>query len=119
PRYAALDWEYGYKEAVEWWKAHRASADLTMVSGLAEYPYVFFLFYDEYPPERWIADQRIEGVEFVPTGRPTQSVLNPDEGRVLYLLRPNELQMAKPETVIHLPTGEPIWKWVSWGKRQE
>ncbi|MBN2328763.1 MAG: glycosyltransferase family 39 protein [Candidatus Omnitrophica bacterium] len=119
PRYAAMDWEYGYKEAVEWWKTHRAEADSALVSGLAEYPYVFFLFYDEYPPEQWIARQRIDGVEFVPTGRPTQSVLNPEEGRVLYLLRPDELQMAMPDAVIQLPTGEAIWKWVAWGKRRE
>ncbi len=118
PNYAAVEWEYGYREAIDWWKTHRAEADLTVVSGMAEYPYVFFLFYDRYPPDRWINDQRIENVEFVPTGKATQSVLPPEQGRVLYLLRQDEIPMAMSEKQIQIPTGEAIWKWVAWGTRQ-
>lgn len=119
PRYAAVEWEYGYREAVSWWNIHRNGADRTQVSGMAEYPYVFFLFFGQYPPERWIAERRIEGVEFVPTGQSTQSVLGPEAGRVLYLLREEEILAAFPETTIRLPSGETIWKWVAWGNKKE
>lgn len=119
PVYSAIEWEYGYRQAVDWWKANRQRADSALVSGQAEYPYVFFLFYDRYPPEKWIREQRIEGVEFVPTGQSTQSARDAGEGRVLYLLRQEEMVMAQPEIAIQLPTGEVIWKWIAWGKKRE
>jgi 4-amino-4-deoxy-L-arabinose transferase-like glycosyltransferase len=119
PKYAAVEWEYGYQDALDWYNQHHSEADKTVVSGLAEYPYVFFLFYGEYSPKQWIKHQRIENVEFYPTGKPVQSVLDKSQGRVLYLLRQEELPIAPSEHLIRLPGGQVIWKWVAWGKSKE
>lgn len=117
PIYSAVAWEYGYRDAVGWWREHRREAEKAVVSGLAEYPYIFFLFYDAYPPEKWIQEQRIDGVEFVPTGAPIQPYVQKTEHRVLYLLRAPELPSVQPEKVIHTPGGEIIWKWSAWGRK--
>ncbi len=119
PRYSAASWECGYREAIEWWQNHRDEADGTVVSGLAEYPYVFFLMVDRYPPQRWIDEQRIDGVEFMPLGSPLASSLGKVEGRYFFLARPRELQLVQPLKVIRTPGGEAIWKWVAWGQRRE
>ncbi|MFB3787913.1 MAG: glycosyltransferase family 39 protein [bacterium] len=117
PVYSAVDWEYGYRDAVGWWREHHHEAGKAVVSGLAEYPYIFFLFYDAYPPEKWIQEQKIEGVEFVPTGAPIHPYLQKTEHRVFYLLRAQELPAVQPEKVIYTPAGEIIWKWAAWGRK--
>jgi len=117
PVYSAVDWEYGYRDAVGWWRDHRHEAEKAVVSGLAEYPYIFFLFYDAYPPEKWIHEQAIEGVEFVPTGAPIQPYIQKTEHRVFYLVRAVELPSVQPEKVIYAPTGEILWKWAAWGRK--
>ena len=113
PVYSAFAWEYGYRDAVGWWRDHRARADRTVVSGIAEYPYVFFLFYGEVPPEEWIATHAIKDVDFISTGQAADAYYHRDGERDLYLLRLDELPFFQPEKVIRLPSGEPVWKWVT------
>ncbi|MEW6234469.1 MAG: phospholipid carrier-dependent glycosyltransferase [Candidatus Omnitrophota bacterium] len=117
PRYSAEYWEYGYRNVVDWWKTHHSEADGTVVTGLAEYPYIFFLFYNEYPPDRWIAEQRVEGVTFLPLGESADAHLQEREGRFLYLVRPMELNQIQPEKVVLDPYKTAHWKWTAWGKR--
>ncbi len=111
----AFAWEYGYREAIGWWKEHREGVDQTVVSGMAEYPYTFFLFYDRYPPQKWIETGRIDGVTFVPTGHPINSYLQKTGAKSLYLARPDEVSFVQPEKVIYTPGGIAIWKWIEWG----
>jgi len=115
PIYSALDWEYGYKEAVNWWDDHKEQADQTLVSGIAEYPYIFFLFYQEYPPELWMNDKNIPNVTFVPTGQPISSYLPNRSQRSWLLVRPHELPNLMPTKTISAPNGDVVWKWVAWG----
>ncbi len=115
PLYSARHWEYGYKEAVEWWKTHRYQADRTVVTGLVEYPYIFFLFYQPYPPEEWIREKSIHNVTFVPTGQPVSSHLPNRSVRSWLLVLPVELPNMMPEKTVSTPAGDVVWKWVAWG----
>ena len=118
PVYAAVDWEYGYRDAMQWWQKNKQDGDLTVVSGLAEYPQAFFLFYNHYPPEKWVKEQQIEGITFVPTGQAPDKYYVRGDRRVLFLLRPMEFPALQAEKVICLPSGEAVWKWVILNKKQ-
>lgn len=112
PVYSAADWEYGHREAVGWWRENRRGDERTVVSGIAEYPYVFFLFYGNHPPRDWIETGEIPGVTFLPTGQPAEAFAETFSGPTLLLLRPGELPFYPAEHAIDLPSGEPWWRWV-------
>ncbi len=117
PRYSAPHWEYGYREAIRWWEKNREPEGKTVVTGIAEYPYIFFLFYTQYPPQQWIEEQQVEGVTFAARGESAESAIaHTNESRLL-LVRPQEMQNLVPEKVIMGPDKISYWKWVSWGKR--
>lgn len=111
-------WEYGYKQAIEWWQTQRQPGEHTVVSGMAEYPEWFFLFYDQVPPAHWIEHHTIEGVTFIPRGYDCSPYFKESpEVKTYYLLRTTELPNYSPTKSILLPgkpggLPEPIWKWV-------
>ncbi len=109
-------WEYGYRDAITWWQEKRDDYEHTYITGLAEYPYTFFLFYDRYPPEKWIMQQNISGVTFLNRGQSMDSHYQTDKN-YLYLVRPQELTNINPEKVILSPPPDRMafWKWVKSG----
>ncbi len=109
---AAFAWEYGYRDAIDWWQDHHTDVDRTVVSGIAEYPYIFFLFYDHYPPQQWTETGQIENVLFLPTGQPVGAYNRMENETILFLARPNELPQYQPDKVILTPSRIAIWKWV-------
>lgn len=115
PEQSAPYWEYGYRETVEWLRDNAPDTPV-VVSGVAEYPYIFFLFYEKYPPDRWIVEQRIEGIHFLPTGQRIDTVYRHDGPPTLYLARPFEIPLVQPEKIIRLPNGDSIWKWAKGGR---
>lgn len=115
PVLSAPAWEYGYRDAIQW-REQNAPGARTLVSGIAEYPEVFFLFYGKFPPARWISNHRIDNIEFLPLGVGVDSRYSYEGPPVLYLARPGELAHVQPEKSILLPSGEPIWKWVRGGR---
>lgn len=48
-------WMYGRKEAVEYTEKNKDKYDRVIVSLRADMPYIFWLFYSKYPPQRYIA----------------------------------------------------------------
>ncbi|MBD3267161.1 phospholipid carrier-dependent glycosyltransferase, partial [bacterium] len=109
PVYSAVHWEYGYREAITWWRDRVEEDNQTVVSGIAEYPYIFFLYYDRYSPQAWIENQEIAGVTFIPTGQPVQRFFERGEQTTFYLLRPHELPGFRADKAILLPSGDAIW----------
>lgn len=121
PVQSAIHWEYGYRDSIAWWQENRGDDSQTVVSGIAEYPYIFFLFYDNVQPRRWIDEQQIDGVRFLPTGQPAGPHYVTGGPPVLYMVRPNELQNITAEALVYLPSTDPrrmqaIWKWVRGGQ---
>jgi 4-amino-4-deoxy-L-arabinose transferase-like glycosyltransferase len=113
PNRSAAYWEYGYREAAGWWLDHRREFPRAIVSGLAEYPEVFFLFYGNVDPETWIETQKVPGVEFLETGRTMRDRYRASEKGLAYLVRPGELPRVVPQYVVYTHgTSDPIWLWV-------
>lgn len=117
PIASALDWEAGWREAVGWWKENHAPYERTVVTGIAAYPEVFFLFYGDIEPAEWIEKQEVPGVQFLQTGLPAQSAFRFEGPPTLYLVRPDELSNLQPLEVVHLPSGQAVWKWCRGGEK--
>ncbi|MDX9755854.1 MAG: hypothetical protein RBU29_17960, partial [bacterium] len=107
-----------YREGIQWWQQNRQPNEPTVISGFAEYSYIYFLFYGPIPPRDWIASQRIEGVTFIPLGQAVEPYYQRQDQRTFYFLRPFELSSVQPEKVVRVPSGDPIWKWVVLDARQ-
>ncbi|MFH1743449.1 MAG: glycosyltransferase family 39 protein [bacterium] len=107
-------WEYGYRDAVRWRFDHQQEFPRAILTGLSEYPEVFFLFYGTADPETWIKTHEIPGVEFLQTGQTMENRYRADEKGTAYLVRPGELPGVVPKYVVHLYGGgmNPIWIWV-------
>lgn len=116
PAYSAQDWEYGYRDAVNWREENWLPQKRVVVSGIAQNPEIFFLFYSRFIPERYFPDDKIDRVEFLPLGKTTDSVFSFKGEPTMYLVRPFELTSIQPVKVIQAPNGEPIWKWVKGGE---
>ena len=119
PAVTPMMWEYGYRQAISWWQQQRQPNDRLIVSGVAEYPYIFFLFYDRYPPELWQRDNRIEGITFIPYGQSIEPYFKNEDQRTFYLVRPFELPNLQPEKVILTPRREAVWKWIVSGNEKK
>ena len=106
---------------MQWWQENRQADDYTVITPLSEYPYIFFLFYAQYPPEKGLRDYA-QDLKIIYQPQWNQDLLSliPDQAKhTLLLLRPEELGNVVPEKVIRLPSGEAIWKWASWDKISE
>ena len=113
PSRSAVYWQYGYREAVSWWLDHRPEFPHAVVSGIAEYPEVFFLFYGKVDPETWIETQRVPGVEFLQIGQTMRDRYRANEKGVAYLVRPGELPRVVPQHVVHTYRSiDPVWLWM-------
>lgn len=116
PVYSAQDWEYGYRDAVNWWEENWLPQKRTVISGIAQNPDIFFLFYTRFIPQRYFPDEKIDRAEFLPLGKTADSVFTFKGEPTMYLVRPFELPSIQPEKVIFMPNGGPIWKWVKGGE---
>ncbi|HPA45011.1 MAG TPA: glycosyltransferase family 39 protein [bacterium] len=116
PIYSVHYWEYGYRDAIHWWMDHQEEYPRAVITGMAEYPEVFFLFYGKEDPERWIASHTIPNVEFLPTGQSMQSRYRSNDPGVAYLVRPGEIPGVVPQYLIRAELGNSessaVWIWV-------
>src|SRR5260221_851736 len=48
----SAEWQYGYKDAIDYVKDHEKNYNIVYISGL-ERPYIYTLFYLKYPPEQF------------------------------------------------------------------
>lgn len=117
PIYSAPDWEYGYRDAVDWWEENWLPQKRVVVTGIAQNPEIFFLFYSRYIPQRYFPNKKIDRVEFLPMGQSVDATYSFQGEATIYLTRPFELPASQPEKVVLMPNGEPVWKWVRGGEQ--
>ncbi len=116
PEKYALDWQYGYKEAVAYVAAHADEYDHISVSEAYGRPYIFFLFYEQYPPEKYwatrSADRDWYGFWYVHGfAKLLFGTTSGDNGRWLYLREPGATPKdAKLLKTISAPDGRSIWE---------
>ncbi len=56
-------WLYGYRQAVDYINEHKADYDQVFMSNFYGQPYIYYLFYSKYPPDKYqaISSYRSEG----------------------------------------------------------
>ncbi|MBI3558885.1 glycosyltransferase family 39 protein [Candidatus Gottesmanbacteria bacterium] len=53
PKTFAMDWEYGYKEMVNYLREVENKYDYIQITGKYGRPYIYVLLYEKYPPEKY------------------------------------------------------------------
>ena len=57
PKKYDMDWQYGYKQAVEYVSGIQDNYEKVNVTGFYGRPYIYFLFYNKYSPEKYWANR--------------------------------------------------------------
>lgn len=121
PRTKARDWQYGYKEAVSFVWENRENFDKAFFTRHYGEPYIFFLFYSQYPPEKYQAMDKIRAERygwvwvdwfdrfyFPNFGDPGDSVKEisaREEGRNLFVGKPGDLPKDWIVKTVYFPDG--------------
>lgn len=59
PKLYSRDWQYGYKQAVEYVKLHQSEYDQIVFSRTYGEPHIFLLFFSQYDPAKFLNDQSL------------------------------------------------------------
>ncbi|KKR91507.1 MAG: hypothetical protein UY16_C0001G0021 [Candidatus Gottesmanbacteria bacterium GW2011_GWA2_47_9] len=109
-------WQYGYTQAVEYAKAHKDKYKKVVVSTKLEQPHMFFLFFLNYDPVRYLSEggtssggfaemkNKFDVFEFRPIKWDTES----KDGLTLYIGTPKEISSANLATIYYLDGTEAI-----------
>lgn len=104
------DWQYGYKQVVEYTQEHKQSYKKVVVSALLDQSYIFFLFYTAYNPSAYLSrggtggmyggDVRVafDAYEF----RPIKWDSEVRNGSILYVGAPSEIPNANLKEYTYL-----------------
>lgn len=82
-------WQYGYKQAVDYAKAHSTEYKKIVVSTDLEQPHIFFLFYNAYDPKKY---------EFRKIDWPNEV----KDGSILYIGTPGEIVYGNRANITYL-----------------
>jgi 4-amino-4-deoxy-L-arabinose transferase-like glycosyltransferase len=114
----AKDWQYGHKEVVDTVKVMQSKFDTVIVSTSLDQPYIFFLYYLRYDPEKYLSYGGTKSGKFdeernafdiyeFHTFVKADAPLDP---RALYVGTPSEVIPGAERLVpIQYPTGEPAY----------
>lgn len=107
-------WQYGYKDLVNYTEAHKANYKKVVISTQLDQSYIFFLFYMNYDPIKYLAGggtmpqgpdpikQRFDKYEF----RDLNLALEPCDGSELYVVSPREMTRGNVMEITYLD-GQP------------
>ena len=103
-------WQYGYKQAVDYAELHGAQYKKIVVSTDLEQPYIFFLFYSNYDPQKYLAQggtlsgsfdekfNHFNKLEFRKIDWPNES----KDGTTLYVGTPGEIAHGTKANITYL-----------------
>jgi len=122
PKEYASDWQYGYKQAVNFVRQNKDQYDKIFFTRHYGEPYIFFLFYSQYPPaeyqtankkraERynWVWVDQIDKFYFPDFSDPGDSVLDVAErekGKLLFVGSPGDIQQEWMIEKVYFPNGK-------------
>jgi 4-amino-4-deoxy-L-arabinose transferase-like glycosyltransferase len=122
----ALEWQYGHEQVVENVKAMQKNFDKVIVSTTLDQPYIFFLYYLQYDPAKYLASggtisgkfdeerNKFDMYEF-------HSYINTDKSgkpNVLYIGTPEEVLPGTSRLLeIHDPAGSVIYEFYASGNQ--
>jgi 4-amino-4-deoxy-L-arabinose transferase-like glycosyltransferase len=107
-------WQYGYKQAVDYTVRNKNKYQKIVVSTKLEQPYMFFLFYLNYDPKRYLAEGGTKSGGFAEIRnkfdiyefRPITWKNEQKDGTILYIGKPNEIT-GTPLAEINYLNGNP------------
>jgi 4-amino-4-deoxy-L-arabinose transferase-like glycosyltransferase len=109
-------WQYGYKQAVEYAKAHYTQYDRIVASIKLEQPYMFFLFHLKYDPATYLAEGGTRSGEFKEEqnrfGKYEFRMIHWEkevkDGKTLFIGKPSEILGNRLKTIYYLDGSEAI-----------
>jgi 4-amino-4-deoxy-L-arabinose transferase-like glycosyltransferase len=118
PRDWSQEWQYGYKEAVGFVSRVEKDYDQVVVTEGLGRPYIYFLFYKKYPPEKFWQERQasrdwwglwtVSGFGKYKFG---VKYLENSSGKTLFVVAPDEVSIkGKILTTINYLNGEPALK---------
>jgi 4-amino-4-deoxy-L-arabinose transferase-like glycosyltransferase len=118
PKEFASEWQYGYKQALEYIKSEYQNYDKIAITDNIGRPYIYTLFYNQYSPEFFRATAVIErdAFGFVKVkgfykylfGNANTLKFPPGE-RILVVASPKDVPAGKKiKQVVNLPKGDPV-----------
>jgi len=111
------DWQYGYKQAVEYAETHKDDYTQIVVSPLLEQPHMFFLFYTKYDPVKYLAQGGTASGGFAENRNHFDKYLfrpigewgrEKRDGSVLYIGKPEEIPNSPIHSIYYLNGKEAI-----------
>lgn len=93
-------WQFGYKQAVDYAQGHIAQYKKIVVSTDLEQPYIFFLFFSNYDPKKYLAKEGtfFDKYEFRKIDWPNEI----KDGSILYILTPSEIVYGNRANITYL-----------------
>jgi hypothetical protein len=116
PEQRARDWVYGRRDMVEYVDEEKDSYDRVVVSTNLEWSYIYFLFYTQYDPNRYLQQGGTksggwdeEGNMFDTYEFHKFNYLKDADGKTLFVGKPNEFpENVQPLKVIEYSDGEAV-----------
>lgn len=126
PKSCAKDWQHGHKEAVSFVWENRNDFDKVFFTRHYGEPYIFFLFYSQYPPEKyqtidkvrtkrygWVWVDKFDKFYFPDFSDPGDSVgeiSQREDGKLLFVGKPGDIPSDWVVKTIYLPDGEKVFE---------
>lgn len=110
----SLNWQYGYKEAVDYAVEHYDKYEKIVVSQKLEQPHMFFLFYLQYDPELYLAEGGTKSGGFAEVRNAFDKYEfrfidwenEKHDGRTLYIGTPQDIKDGYIKTYINFLNGK-------------
>lgn len=105
----AADWQYGYKQLVEKVSEERDKYDRILVTTAYDQPYIYFLWYGNYEPKKWINNGEFnKGFDKYIFGK-IDSGGEMEEGNKLIVGSPAEISKSEWRWTIDFPDADPVF----------
>jgi len=115
PKEYAGEWQYGYKDAIEYINTNYNKYDHVVFTENMGRPYIFFLFFNKYNNNDFLktADIKRDAFGFVNVRGFNKYLFGSEDkllpGKTLYSVSPQNLPKGKkPIKIIYLPNGNPV-----------
>jgi len=122
----AKDWQYGHKEAVSFVWENKDRFDKVFFTRHYGEPYIFFLFYSQYSPQRYQTIEKVRArrygwvwvdqfdkfyfPDFSDPGDSVGEIAKREEGKLLFVGKPGDIPDGWLQKTIYFPDGNKVFE---------